>query len=190
MRQTTNAVISDTITATGSVELRADPGGATTARIDVMFSGAGAGQNLKVVTLTDEWVRHEISSSSATGDRRELRIISTEAGAFQVRRPQLEAGLEATPYQLVTTKYDITEAGVPDVWQLSNDGGDSLSVTLPAGTYGRARVNAAGVVTVDTVVDPADALVSNQQVDVILRQGAFTPEEEAKIRAYWARYAA
>lgn len=108
------------------------------------------------------------------------------AGCFQ-----LTIGLTASPYQRVTTQYDVTEAGVPDVWHLSNDGGDSLPVTLPAGTYGRAWVDVAGVVVVDSVTNPSNALVpsavGSTQADVILRQGAFTPAEEAAIRAYWGR---
>ncbi|WP_198672050.1 hypothetical protein [Pseudogemmobacter bohemicus] len=78
---------------------------------------------------------------------------------------------------------------MPNIWHLSNDGGDSLSVTPPAGTYGRAWVSAAGVVTVDTVTNPTNALIPSAvgatQADVILRQGAFSPTEEAGIRAYW-----
>lgn len=81
------------------------------------------------------------------------------------------------------------------IWHLSNDGGDSLAVSLPSGTYGRAWVDAAGVVSVDTVTDPTNALiptaVNATQADVILRQGAFSADEETSIRAYWAeRYAA
>lgn len=74
-------------------------------------------------------------------------------------------------------------------WHLVNDGGDSLPVKLPTGTYGRAWVSAAGVVTVDTVVDPVNALIPGEanatQADVILRAGAFTVAEEAHIRAWW-----
>lgn len=118
------------------------------------------------------------------------KVASNSDRGFRATGYQLEAGNTLTPYQRVTTQYDITEDDVPDVWHLYDDGGDSLPVTLPAGTYGRAWVDADGLVTVDTVVDPADALVSNQQADIILRQGAFTAEEEANIRTYWARYAA
>ena len=112
------------------------------------------------------------------------------SSGINIHRTQMEIGATATPYQRVTTSFDITEAGVPSVSHLYNDGGDSLPVTLPAGTYGRARVNTEGQVTVDTVVDPTDALSGTRQVDVILRQGAFSAAEEAQIRAYWARYAA
>lgn len=119
----------------------------------------------------------------------------TGTSGFYVWGEQLEAGSTVTPYQKVTTANDVTEAGVPDVWHLSNDGGDSLPVPLPAGLYGRAWVDAAGLVTVDTVTDPTNALiptaVNSTQADVILRQGAFTADEEASIRSYWAeRYAA
>jgi len=75
------------------------------------------------------------------------------------------------------------------IYHLYNDGGDSLPITLPAGTYGRATVDAAGAIVVDTVVDPTSALAVQNQRDIVLRQGAFTAGEEAQIRAYWARYA-
>ena len=166
-----------------------NPGPGQTLRMSQ--SGAAA----KVITVTNDWTRfvQEWPSTTAGFWRGRLDVesfVTGETADVMIWGGQLEFGSVATPYQRVTTDFDITEAGVPSVSHLYNDGGDSLPITLPAGTYGRARVNASGAVTVDTVVNPADALVSNQQVDVILRQGAFTPEEEAKIRAYWARYAA
>ncbi|MCB5411769.1 hypothetical protein [Pseudogemmobacter faecipullorum] len=102
---------------------------------------------------------------------------------------QLEIGGMATRGQLVTSANDVTEPGVPDVWHLFNDGGDSLPVTLPTGTYGRAFVDHLGAVTVDTVVNPVNALMTTRQADMILRQGAFSAAEIASITAYWeARY--
>lgn len=112
------------------------------------------------------------------------------AATCVIHGAQLEVGPSATPYQRVTTANDTTEAGVPDVWHLWNDGGDSLNAApLPAGTYGLAYVDTLGGVTVSTETSdgtaPIDVLRTERQADVILRQGAFTAEEEAEIRAYW-----
>ena len=165
-----------------------NPGPGQTLRMSQ--SGAAA----KVITVTNDWTRfvQEWPSTTAGFWRGRLDVesfITGESADVMIWGGQLEFGSVVTPYQRVTTGYE-DFGGVPSVWHLYNDGGDSLPITLPAGTYGRARVNTDGQVTVDTVVDPTDALSGTRQVDVILRQGAFTPEEEAKIRAYWARYAA
>lgn len=101
---------------------------------------------------------------------------------------QLEAGSVATPPQKVVTANDITEAGVPDVWHLFFDGvDDALGVTLPAGTYGRARVSELGVVTVDSVTDPTSLTfgAATRVADFMLRQGAFSAAEIAALTAYW-----
>lgn len=51
--------------------------------------------------------------------------------------PQLEEGTAVTPYQSVTSNYDITESGVPEVHYLGFDGTDDLvSAALPAITDG------------------------------------------------------
>lgn len=168
-------------------------------------SSAGSGANISFVSAGIENIgggkyrcRLSVNTVAATTPARATIFLSNADAVFNgdassgvfIYGAQLEVGSVATPYQKVTTANDITEAGVPDVWHLSNDGGDSLSAILPEGTYGRAWVDADGLVTVDTAVDPVDAIVGDQQVDIILRQGAFTSEEEAKIRTYWARYAA
>ena len=144
------------------------------------------------ISVTTEWQRFDMTRNHPLSQNRGMTLYcyGPRTATLYIWGAQMEADSVATPYQRVTTDFDVTEAGVPDVWHLYNDGGDSLPVTLPAGTYGRARVNTEGVVTVDTVVDPTGALSGTRQVDVILRQGAFSAAEEAQIRAYWARYAA
>jgi hypothetical protein len=49
---------------------------------------------------------------------------------------QLETGSTATAYQRVVSSFDVTEAGVPDVWYLSFDGTDDgmLTGTITPGT--------------------------------------------------------
>lgn len=49
--------------------------------------------------------------------------------------PQIEIGAEMTPYQRVTTQYDVTEAGVPNVWYLGTDGIDDY-LTTPTINWG------------------------------------------------------
>src|SRR5690606_21876875 len=53
---------------------------------------------------------------------------------------QFETGLSLTPLQRNYGPSDVTEAGLPDLWHLYNDGGDSLPLILPAGTYGIASL--------------------------------------------------
>jgi len=55
---------------------------------------------------------------------------STQTGfTITFDQAQLEAGATATPYQKVTTQYDVTEAGVPSVHYLSFDGVDDALAT-------------------------------------------------------------
>lgn len=104
---------------------------------------------------------------------------------------QLERGLVQTPLQFNYGPNDIVEAGVADLWHLYNDGGDSLNVTLPAGTYGLASIDINRAITIGTIVSdgstPINTLLHERQPDVILREGAFSPAEEVAIRSYWAK---
>lgn len=108
---------------------------------------------------------------------------------------QIEPGAEVTPYQKVTTDYDVSEAGVESLWHLYDDGGDSLPVVLPVGNYGVAYVDHLGQVTFGTVtsdgVTAIDTLLVERQLDVIFREGDFSDDEKALIETYWQRiYAA
>lgn len=101
---------------------------------------------------------------------------------------QRELGSTMTPYQKVVSANDITEAGVDDIWHLFFDGvDDALGVTLPAGTYGRARVSELGVVTVDSVTNPTSLTfgAATRVADFMLRQGAFSSAEIAALTSYW-----
>ena len=110
--------------------------------------------------------------------------------SFIFSKMSVEVGGVRRAFQDVFTQNDITENGVPDVWHLWNDGGDSLNAApLPAGTYGLAYVDVLGGVTITTVVSdgttPINLLRAERQAQVILRQGAFTAAEDAQIRSYW-----
>lgn len=106
---------------------------------------------------------------------------------------QVEIGPAPSAYQRVTTANDVTDAGVPDAWHLSNDGDDSLPVTLPAGLYGRASIDHLGNVAVDTVTlataGPVETLVHQRQADVVIRQGVLSAPEIARIESYARRVA-
>ncbi len=157
------------------------------------FAGA-TGTVVKSTPLGDGWFLVSISATATTATTIGAAILwlwggrnsSAPIGASaQYAAPQIELAASPTAYQRVASAFDVTEAGVPGVWHLWNDGGDSLPVTLPAGSYGRARVNTSGEITLDTVVNPTDLLTGTRQVEMLLRPGALTPAEEAQIRAYW-----
>lgn len=80
------------------------------------------------------------------------------------------------------------------VWYLEDDGGDSLPAVFPAGSLYLAYVNELGEVSYTTATSDGttgvDLLRAERMADVIVLDRAFTPDEEAKIEAYWARYAA
>ena len=100
----------------------------------------------------------------------------------------MELGSVATAYQRVITQYDVTEAGVDEIWHLYYDGADdAMGITLPAGTYGRAWVSELGVVTVDSVTDPTGVTfgAETRVADFMLRQGAFSAAEIAALTNYW-----
>lgn len=104
---------------------------------------------------------------------------------------QYEPGSVVTPYQrVIISSFDVTEAGVADVWRLSNDGGDSLPATLPAGTYTVAWVNALGVVTITpgvNVTTTLDTLRGADQADVLIINRPLTTAEATALTAYWER---
>lgn len=111
---------------------------------------------------------------------------------IEVQGLQIEAGLTPTALQFNYGPNDITEPGVPDLWHLYNDGGDSLNVVLPAGTYGFATLNAeTKIPQIDTVASdgttPISILRHTRQADEVLRAGAFNEAEIRAIQDYWGR---
>lgn len=155
-----------------------------------------------VTALDDGWWRIVITrASGAIKDGTNLFINPTYAGSVQTyagdgvsgvlaRKAQAEVGSTPTAWQRVVSAYDITESGVDDVYHLVSDGvDDSLPVTLPAGTYGRAWVDNLGAVTIDSLTLSAatdcDLLLGTSVADAIYRQGAFTSAEQAALQSYW-----
>lgn len=121
-----------------------------------------------------------------------IPIGQTVDATIKIVALQVELGAVKTPFQTVYNPNDITEAGVPDLWHLYNDGGDSLNVVLPAGTYGFATLNAVTKTPqIDSVVSdgtaPINVLRHERQADEILRAGAFSDTEIRAIQEYWGR---
>lgn len=110
---------------------------------------------------------------------------------LKIKALQIESGTEATPFQVITSPNDITQAGIADLWHLYNDGNDALNVTLPAGAYGLASIDINRVITVTSIISDGATQITTlrheRQLDVILRAGAFSTREETAIRSYWAR---
>lgn len=136
-----------------------------------------------------------IALSGATYARPSVVLVATVGIPIDVtmryKGLQFERGLERTPLQFNYGPNDITEQGVGDLWHLYNDGGDSLNVTLPAGTYGLASIDINRAITITTITSdgttPINTLRHERQLDVILRAGAFSSGEETAIRDYWGR---
>lgn len=89
-------------------------------RCSISFVANGTGQNAYVDLLDG-------TTSNYTGDG--------TSGIF-LWGAQLELGSTATPYQRVTTAFDVTEAGVPTVHYVQFDGADDgyLTSTITPGT--------------------------------------------------------
>lgn len=143
-------------------------------------------------------------TATAVSSRTALLYLSIANGSSISFMGDPERGLDLTrlsitrgptsTYQCVTTANDVTEAGVPDVWHLWDDGGDSLPAVFPAGNLHIAYVNEIGAVSYSTATSDGatgvDLLLAERMADVIVLDRAFTHDEESKIEAYWARYAA
>lgn len=157
------------------------------------IQSVSSGSTAAIIPVGNGWYRCTLTrlGVTVTTPSFSIRVQSTtnDGEYIDIRRPQGELG-QVTDYQNVTTQNNITESGVPSVWHLWNDGGDSLNAApLPAGTYGLAYVNVLGGVTVTTETSdgttPINVLRTERQADVIIRQNAFSPAEEAQIRTYW-----
>lgn len=168
-------------------------------RVFQNFNAPTSGSALpRIPTL--EWMRYSVTGTPSEGQT----VFSSRGGYLRVNQAgdlvdvkirvgglQCEIGAVATPLQIVYGTNDITETGVADLWHLYNDGGDSLNVTLPAGTYGLASIDINRAITITTITSdgttPINTLRHERQLDVMLRAGAFSSGEEIAIRDYWGR---
>lgn len=99
---------------------------------------SGAGLAPSIASEGDGWYKIGLTIAAdatrrftlglADGDGDFTATVSGTNGVL-TRKAQLELGTTATPYQRVTTAYDVTEAGVEDLWYLAFDGVDDFMVT-------------------------------------------------------------
>jgi hypothetical protein len=115
------------------------------------------------------------------------RVGGGGVGAVDIGRFQLEIGATATAYQKVVTANDVTQTGLADVFYASDDGGDSINWTAPAGTYTIAYVVPNGTVTILTgqaLSGAADALIPAQLVEYVAVNRALTGPETTALTTY------
>jgi hypothetical protein len=80
-----------------------------------------------ITDVGDGWYRCVIAGTSAAGSQ---SIIIDEAGSgILIWGAQLETGSTATAYQRVTDQWDVTQAGVPEVYYVNCDGSDDFMLT-------------------------------------------------------------
>lgn len=88
-----------------------------------LIAGVCTDPNVVLVSAGSGWWRVVVKCATTIANGW-LAIIS--AGTIFIWGAQYDKRADATPYQKVTTIYDVTEAGVPDVWSLRTDGTDDL----------------------------------------------------------------
>jgi hypothetical protein len=96
-------------------------------------------------SVTSSWQRFTVSGS--VGANTAVRLLIGAASTIGVGEvvylwgAQLELGSTATPYQKVTTQYDVTEAGVPSCSYLFFDGGsDAMSTSTITPSIDKAQI--------------------------------------------------
>lgn len=119
-----------------------------------------------------------------------VNAAEVQNATVRVKGLRLEQGSILGPLQHNYGLNHVIEPSDGALWHLYNDGGDALPVVLPIGTYGLASVDIQRNVTVSSVVSDGTTAINllrhERQLDLVLRQGAFSPQEEATLRQYWA----
>jgi hypothetical protein len=119
----------------GSVWIKA----ASTSEVgkQLAFRHVAGGSGYKIVTLTENWVRHSKIESFATSSTRYFQIANrgtyTDSSQvnFHLWAPQLERGTELTSYQKVRNTHDVVEDGRRDLWYLHFDGSNDFLLSTP-----------------------------------------------------------
>lgn len=184
---------------------------------NVLYAQRPQIQNESVIPLEDGWFRCSftlnvtllgrpciyLTDTPVTSSGSMEAITATVGSSVLVRRPQIDAG-SVTPYQRVTTAYDITEAGVPSVYYAHYDGADDVlpsSLTIPSisegcfilvGTAGiwidNEWVNTTGTLTVGPATytgGPSGILpVVGSILSIIWREEPLTEAEKAEVVRY------
>ncbi|RRH69042.1 hypothetical protein [Falsigemmobacter faecalis] len=184
-------------TLTFSLEVKSAGEYGSLAMIGIRNSaGASVSQAAYVERLTDNWQRMvatlTLGADNTNGAQLRINNRSGDANKVLVRNPQIEIGPATTPFQAVASITDIIEAGIPDIWHLYNDGGDSLPAVLPAGAWEIAWVTHLGVIGYASVTSDGttgtDLLRAERMADVALKRGRFTSYEKAQLETQWGKY--
>jgi hypothetical protein len=119
--------ISDNITGLASVDVSLTDGSFASTT-----SGSWTGTVGSVTALPNGWYRVSVSASRGAGSVTMPQVTISNGvttsytgdgtSGILIWGAQLELGSTATPYQRVTTQFDVTEAGVPDVHYLFHGG--------------------------------------------------------------------
>jgi hypothetical protein len=94
---------------------------------DVQISVTGGAWTTRAVT--SDWTRFNITQTPSAGSNFPGIRMVTSGDEVYVWSAQLEVGSTATDYQKVVSQYDVTEAGVSDVYYLAFDGVDDSLAT-------------------------------------------------------------
>jgi hypothetical protein len=156
----TKTQASGTVTITGSSVSPVDVDGFY--RVSFSVSSGGTGINAIVGITT--------SATPTIGGYGQVDLTAVGTETIQVKEAQLEQSATATPYQRVTTTYDVTEAGVASLGYLFFDGSGDFMVT-PTITPGTDKAQVfAGV---RKLSDAATGIIAELSVSANSNNGVF-----------------
>jgi hypothetical protein len=132
------ALASFSVAAGQAVTISFEARSGTASTLSTGLNGVSNGANNipgAVRSLTSTWTRYSATFTGLGADSGlyvffgNNGFTSQAVGSVELRNAQLELGSTATPYQKVTTQYDVTEAGVPSCSYLFFDGGSDAMAT-------------------------------------------------------------
>lgn len=139
----------------------------------------GAGLSPYIINEGDGWFKIGVGIGAVVSRRMVLVLCDADnnfnvtvsgTNGVLIRDAQLELGSTATAYQKVTTAYDVTEAGVPDLYYLSYDGvNDSLSTAAFNWGTDKATICAG----VRKLSDAARGTIVERTASIASNNGAF-----------------
>jgi uncharacterized membrane protein len=122
----------------------------TTVNLATGSTVAATGVTVATTLLADGWVRVAVTATLAAGTRTFRIRFSNTSGSFfysgngtrslDIFGAQLELGSTATPYQRVTTAFDVTESGQRDCYGVRADGTDDFYTTASTDFTGTDKV--------------------------------------------------
>jgi len=154
--------------ATGVVGSTSNAGTASGAAIAIRNLGNGIYRCILTGAVNNSATTIRAQARSAAADS----SLTTVNNATRYQdRAQLESGAVETAFQDVTTQYDVTETGVPDVYYLQADGSDDGMVTPSLNLSGTNKI---GVFTaVRKLSDAAAGVLVELSTSVVTNNGSF-----------------